>query len=68
MCIRDRNRAVSFYANAKARIAEEKEKSESLKLEQASSKIVTGDELRRFFDKMCIRDRIKIKQNKSKQI
>ena len=45
------NRAVSFYANAKARIAEEKEKSESLKLEQASSKIVTGDELRRFFDR-----------------
>ena len=45
------NRAVSFYANAKARIAEEKENRENLEFKQDSSKIVTGEELRRFFDR-----------------
>lgn len=45
------SRAVSFYANARTRIAEEKQKSESLKLQEDRSKIVTGDELRRFFDR-----------------
>lgn len=44
-------RAIAFYSNTKARIAEEKEKQESLQTKQESSKIVTGEELRRFFDR-----------------
>lgn len=52
------NRAVSFYSNAKARIAEEKEKMEQLKFTQESSKIVTGEELRRFFDRNYDMDHI----------
>lgn len=45
------SRAVSFYANARTRIAEERQKNESLSLNGDRSKIVTGDELRRFFDR-----------------
>ena len=45
------NRAVTFYSNAKARIAEEKEKQEKLDSERDTNKIVTGEELRRFFDR-----------------
>ena len=44
-------RAIAFYSNAKARIAEDKEKQDSLQIEQETSKIVTGEELRRFFDR-----------------
>lgn len=35
----------------KQEIAEEKEKQDSLQIEQETSKIVTGEELRRFFDR-----------------
>ncbi len=45
------NEAVSFYSSAKARIAEENTKGDSLGSKQDSSKIVTGEELRRFFDR-----------------
>ncbi len=44
-------RATTFYTNAKEKIAEHKEKTESLSFKQEGNRIVTGEELRRHFDR-----------------